>query len=689
MQQVTVQEQVEYASLGWRFAAVLVDTVVLFGLLIIAMMVYILVLAAQGRIDPQDPAAVQALSQDLGVSDLMANVVVFGALFVYYAVLESIFGASVGKLVFRMRVVMADGSRPTGSAVIVRNLVRIPEAWLLYIPAGISCLASGRRQRLGDHAARTVVVRRRLAAAGGGAAAGPPAPPAPAPPRLRAAGSRRRLRPAAPGRRCSGRPRGRDRAEPRRGARAPRRRRRWPRAAPTSTTCASPSASSPPATADPAAATRRSTSAPGSRSPTPWPRCAPRWDAATAAAVAAGRTLDEACAEQADLAHLLRELTPYASAETDEEIHAAFLAVARWEASDAPLTAPRRRRGWPLDVRGTMTAVSVDSEGAVMARESSTSTIRARSLLAVLAAVVAAGAAALLAPAAAAAAPRPFPVCHPDRRSGRAGDRRRRWSSGPTTATATSTSTAATSARARTTRSHEQGAAGQPVRHPLRHRVGQGPLRGRVGRRAQPRGRHGDRHLRAQHHHPHHLRGRAQRRRQVVPGDRRPLGGLGRGGRRRRPVPRQGARPRRAEDLHPGHQQRAQPRRHRQPHRRVAPRLHRRLHVRQGQHQRPQRPRRRPVHRLAAQHLRVDARHQRQPRGVVGDGRPRHAAQPQDGHAQVRAPRRAAARRRRAGDLGRRRARGRVRRSPTSPAPRSTCATSRAAPAWSRSPRRT
>jgi uncharacterized RDD family membrane protein YckC len=329
MQQVTVQEQVEYASLGWRFAAVIVDTVVLFGLLIIAMMVYILVLAAQGRIDPQDPVAVQALSRDLGVSDLTANVVVFGALFVYYAVLEGIFGASVGKLVFRMRVVMADGSKPTGGAVIVRNLVRIPEAWLLYIPAGISCLASARRQRLGDHAARTMVVRRRLAVTGA-AAAGPSAPPAPAPPV-----SGQPVAPAPP-----------------------------PGAAWASSPAAPPAATAPSSdeaftdlktaalaargahlnylrfserelaagTADPAGGYSEEYVSAWFTLADAVAALRAAWDAASAAALTAGRSLDEALAEQADLAHLLRELTPYASAQTDEEIHAAFLAVARWEA---------------------------------------------------------------------------------------------------------------------------------------------------------------------------------------------------------------------------------------------------------------------------------------------------------------------------------------------------------------------
>ena len=50
MQQITTQEQVEYASLGWRFAAVLVDTVVLVGLLIIAVMAYVFVLGRRAAL---------------------------------------------------------------------------------------------------------------------------------------------------------------------------------------------------------------------------------------------------------------------------------------------------------------------------------------------------------------------------------------------------------------------------------------------------------------------------------------------------------------------------------------------------------------------------------------------------------------------------------------------------------------
>ena len=330
MQQTTVQEQVDYATLGWRFAAVLVDTVVLFGLLIVAAMVYILVLVGRGTIDLNDPAAVQALSSDLQISDWLANLVVFGGLFIYYVVLETAFGASVGKLVFRMRVTMLDGSRPSGAAVVVRNLVRLPEAWLLYVPAGISCLASARRQRLGDHAARTVVVRRRVAAS---AAAGygptpqaappgfapPPAPPAPSPANV--------ALPAAPA--------------PAGAVQAP----------------ALPGALAGLKTAALAARgahlnylrfSERELAA-GSAQPaagyseeyvSAWFTLADAVaalgearGAAAAAAASAGETLDGACAGQPDLAHLLRELAPYFEAHTDPEIHNAYLAVARSEAT--------------------------------------------------------------------------------------------------------------------------------------------------------------------------------------------------------------------------------------------------------------------------------------------------------------------------------------------------------------------
>lgn len=74
---------------------------------------------------------------------------------------ELFLGRSVGKLLTGQRVLMLDGKPPTVLAVLVRNLVRLPE---LFAGAGILLIymvISEHRQRLGDLLARTIVVRPR------------------------------------------------------------------------------------------------------------------------------------------------------------------------------------------------------------------------------------------------------------------------------------------------------------------------------------------------------------------------------------------------------------------------------------------------------------------------------------------------------------------------------------------------
>lgn len=334
MQQAPPQEQVGYASLGMRFAAVLVDTLVLFGVLILVMTVYVAVLASQGKVDPNDPAAAQEVSRQIAASGTQIDFIFFAALFLYYAIMEAIFSASVGKLVFGMRVVMRDGTRVTGLAAVLRNLVRIPEAMLLYIPSGISYLGSPRRQRLGDHAARTIVVRRHAAPVAfsapppgpSGAAVGSSSPgaQAPAPP------------PAAAGA-------------------------AWPQPA---------AADVPPAPETPSPeqglarlktaalaargahlaylhfSERELAAGPDDQAGGYSEEYVSAWftltDAVTGlrearialddSLAASGQTVEQLTAGQPDLVHLLAGLAPYFTAAGDEGIHEAFLAVARAEA---------------------------------------------------------------------------------------------------------------------------------------------------------------------------------------------------------------------------------------------------------------------------------------------------------------------------------------------------------------------
>ncbi|MBS1854053.1 MAG: RDD family protein [Acidobacteria bacterium] len=71
-------------------------------------------------------------------------------------------GQTIGKRLFRLRVIDAHGLRLRLPQVVLRNLMRVFDSLpLLYLVGGAACLLSARLQRLGDLVANTVVVRER------------------------------------------------------------------------------------------------------------------------------------------------------------------------------------------------------------------------------------------------------------------------------------------------------------------------------------------------------------------------------------------------------------------------------------------------------------------------------------------------------------------------------------------------
>jgi uncharacterized RDD family membrane protein YckC len=77
----------------------------------------------------------------------------------YYAVLEGLFGASVGKRFAGLRVTDMEGRRIGWQAAIVRNLARLLDVLpFAYLLGGALTLVTRRHQRLGDRLASTVVV---------------------------------------------------------------------------------------------------------------------------------------------------------------------------------------------------------------------------------------------------------------------------------------------------------------------------------------------------------------------------------------------------------------------------------------------------------------------------------------------------------------------------------------------------
>jgi uncharacterized RDD family membrane protein YckC len=82
----------------------------------------------------------------------------------YYFALEATVGRTVGKLVLGLRILRADGGRPSTGAIFERTLLRLVDGFpAFYLTGFITMLVTGpqRRQRLGDLAAGTIVVRAR------------------------------------------------------------------------------------------------------------------------------------------------------------------------------------------------------------------------------------------------------------------------------------------------------------------------------------------------------------------------------------------------------------------------------------------------------------------------------------------------------------------------------------------------
>ena len=92
-----------------------------------------------------------------GVSAL----VFFALVFLYYGLSEAMTGQTLGKRLFGVRVVSADGSRPSTGAIAGRTALRIIDGLpFAYLVGLVAIVATGsRRQRIGDLAADTTVAR--------------------------------------------------------------------------------------------------------------------------------------------------------------------------------------------------------------------------------------------------------------------------------------------------------------------------------------------------------------------------------------------------------------------------------------------------------------------------------------------------------------------------------------------------
>jgi len=147
------------AGLGSRLAAQLVDWLMVGALLLVA---YTALSAALGAIGGDVPLALI-----VGLYVAVFSIIVAG----YFVLFElAMGGRTPGKNALGLRVMMLDGSAPDGTAIVIRNIVRIVDL----VAGPIVMFFHPLARRLGDLAAGTVVVRERTRLKLASVAAPPP-----------------------------------------------------------------------------------------------------------------------------------------------------------------------------------------------------------------------------------------------------------------------------------------------------------------------------------------------------------------------------------------------------------------------------------------------------------------------------------------------------------------------------------
>lgn len=131
-------------GVGWRFAATIVDTIILF------IAAYLMAV-----ITGQTTGSGFNLQ---GAPALIWFLIVIG----YYIVMEAMLGATVGKMACGLRILKDDGSSMDWNSSMVRNVLRIVDGLFVYLVGAILVWKSPLRQRLGDRVAHTVVVKKSL-----------------------------------------------------------------------------------------------------------------------------------------------------------------------------------------------------------------------------------------------------------------------------------------------------------------------------------------------------------------------------------------------------------------------------------------------------------------------------------------------------------------------------------------------
>ncbi|MEN6576249.1 MAG: RDD family protein [Phycisphaerales bacterium] len=153
-----VDLQRRLAGIGSRFAAGLLDHLVITALFVLLILLFLVIRAGFVTVGRSVLDEVGAVVTALMI---LAGFLVYWGYFAFFEMWMN--GQTPGKKYMRIRVVRLEGGAITFDAIAVRNLVRVADAFCFYGVAGIAMFLTKKVQRLGDLAAGTVVISEEVA----------------------------------------------------------------------------------------------------------------------------------------------------------------------------------------------------------------------------------------------------------------------------------------------------------------------------------------------------------------------------------------------------------------------------------------------------------------------------------------------------------------------------------------------
>ncbi|MEI7827050.1 MAG: RDD family protein [Euryarchaeota archaeon] len=154
--------RLHYQSVGIRFAANLVDGLVL-GLITWILMITV-ISSAFASVAPvtsadQINATVTQIGGALSAGIATALLIIVVVWFLYYTLLEGRYGQTLDKWLVKVKVVKENGAPIDYGDAAVRTILRIIDGLFNYLIGAILIWTSDKKQRLGDRLAHTVVIQ--------------------------------------------------------------------------------------------------------------------------------------------------------------------------------------------------------------------------------------------------------------------------------------------------------------------------------------------------------------------------------------------------------------------------------------------------------------------------------------------------------------------------------------------------